>query len=55
MTNGCLRTEESVRGVEKAGVVGVEEERGEDELAAADMRPSRRRPEKCGPDAASIT
>lgn len=53
MTKGCLGALESAR-VE--GTEAEEEEkRGEDEEAEEDRRPSRRKPEKWGPDAASIT
>lgn len=53
MTKGCLWTEKSGGGAgEGTKAVGgvVVEERDVDERS-----PSRRRPEKCGPDAASMT
>jgi hypothetical protein len=57
MTNGCLGALESAAKAEKAEAEDEERCAGEEvaEAGGDDRRPSRRRPEKWGPEAASIT
>lgn len=57
MTKGCLGALESAAKAEKAEGEAKERCAGEedDEAGGDDRSPSRRRPEKWGPEAASIT
>lgn len=55
MTKGCRGALESAKAEEAEAEERCEGEKEDDDGGGEERRPSRRRPEKWGPDAASIT